>query len=190
MVGAITPWNQPFQVNLAKFVPALAAGNSVILKAAPTTPWSATALGKIVAEYTDIPAGVFNVITGEANDRGEELVTDPRVDLISFTGSTAVGRRIMSLGAATVKKCFLELGGKSANIVLEDANFAQAIGMSTFMVCLHGGQGCATLSRAAAARVAVRGGRRDSRPAAIGHEVRRPDRDGEHHGPAEQRQAP
>ena len=147
VVGAITPWNQPFQVNLAKAAPALAAGNTVVLKAAPTTPWSATALGKIVAEYTDIPAGVFNVITSEANDRGEELVTDPRVDLISFTGSTAVGRRIMSLGAETVKKCFLELGGKSANIVLEDADLATAIGMSTFMVCMHGGQGCATLSR-------------------------------------------
>ena len=147
MVGAITPWNQPFQVNLAKVAPALAAGNTVVLKAAPTTPWSASALGKIVAEHTDIPPGIFNVITSAANDRGEELVTDPRVDLISFTGSTAVGRRIMSLGAATVKKCFLELGGKSANIVLEDADFARGIGMSTFMVCLHGGQGCATLSR-------------------------------------------
>ena len=147
VVGAITPWNQPFQVNLAKVGPALAAGNSVILKAAPTTPWSASALGKLVAEYTDIPAGVFNVITSGANDRGEELVTDPRVDLISFTGSTAIGRRIMSQGSATVKKCFLELGGKSANIVLEDADFARAIGMCTFMVAMHGGQGCATLSR-------------------------------------------
>jgi aldehyde dehydrogenase (NAD+) len=147
VVGAITPWNQPFQVNLAKVAPALAAGNAVILKAAPTTPWSASAIGKVVAEHTDIPPGIFNVITSAANDRGEELVTDPRVDLISFTGSTAVGRRIMSLGAATVKKCFLELGGKSPNIVLEDADFARGIGMSTFMVCLHGGQGCATLSR-------------------------------------------
>jgi aldehyde dehydrogenase (NAD+) len=147
VVGAITPWNQPFQVNLAKIGPALAAGNAVILKAAPTTPWSATALGKLVAEHTDIPPGVFNVITSGANDRGEELVLDPRVDLISFTGSTAIGRRIMSQGSATVKKCFLELGGKSANIVLEDADFARAIGMSTFMVCVHGGQGCATLTR-------------------------------------------
>jgi aldehyde dehydrogenase (NAD+) len=147
VVGAITPWNQPVQVNLAKVGPALAAGNAVVLKAAPTTPWCASALGKIVAEYTDIPPGIFNVITSSANDRGEELITDPRVDLISFTGSTAIGRRIMNLGAATVKKCFLELGGKSANIVFEDADFAKAITMSTFMVCVHGGQGCATLSR-------------------------------------------
>jgi aldehyde dehydrogenase (NAD+) len=147
VVGAITPWNQPFQVNLAKVAPALAAGNAVILKAAPTTPWSATVLGKVVAEHTDIPAGIFNVITSGTNNRGEELVTDPRVDLISFTGSTAIGRRIMKLGADTVKKCFLELGGKSPNIVLEDADLARGIMMSTFMVCLHGGQGCATLSR-------------------------------------------
>ena len=147
VVGAITPWHQPFQVNLAKAVPALAAGNTVVLKGAPTTPWSTAALGKIAAECTDLPPGVFNVITGQVNDRGEELVTDPRVDLISFTGSTAVGRRIMSLAAETVKKCFLELGGKSANIVLEDADLAAGIGMSTFMVCMHGGQGCATLSR-------------------------------------------
>jgi aldehyde dehydrogenase (NAD+) len=147
VVGAITPWNQPTQVNLAKVAPALAAGNAVVLKAAPTTPWCAAALGKIVAEHTDIPPGIFNVITSSANDRGEELVTDPRVDLISFTGSTAIGRRIMRLGSDTVKKCFLELGGKSANIVFEDADFAKAIGLSAFMVCLHGGQGCATLTR-------------------------------------------
>jgi aldehyde dehydrogenase (NAD+) len=147
VVGAITPWNQPTQVNLAKVAPALAAGNTVVLKAAPTTPWCAAALGKIVAEHTDIPPGVFNVITSSVNDRGEELVTDPRVDLISFTGSTAIGRRIMRLGSDTVKKCFLELGGKSANIVFEDADFQKAIGLSAFMVCLHGGQGCATLTR-------------------------------------------
>ncbi|CUU57635.1 aldehyde dehydrogenase (NAD+) [Parafrankia irregularis] len=147
VVGAITPWNQPTQVNLAKVAPALAAGNTVVLKAAPTTPWCASALGKIVAEHTDIPPGVLNVITSSVNDRGEELITDPRVDLISFTGSTAVGRRIMKLGSETVKKCFLELGGKSANIVFADADFATAIGMSTFMVCVHAGQGCATLTR-------------------------------------------
>ncbi|MCK9931762.1 aldehyde dehydrogenase family protein [Frankia sp. Mgl5] len=147
VVGAITPWNQPTQVNLAKVGPALAAGNTVVLKAAPTTPWCASAMGKLVAEHTDIPPGVFNVITSSANDRGEELITDPRVDLISFTGSTAVGRRIMKLGSETIKKCFLELGGKSANIVFEDADFRTAIGMSTFMVCIHAGQGCATLTR-------------------------------------------
>jgi aldehyde dehydrogenase (NAD+) len=147
VVGAITPWNHPNQVNLAKIGPALAAGNTVILKGAPTTPWCAVGLGKIVTENTEIPPGVFNVITSSVNDRGEELLTDPRVDMISFTGSTAVGRRIMKLGSETIKKCFLELGGKSANIVLEDANFEEAIASCTFIVCVHGGQGCAALTR-------------------------------------------
>jgi aldehyde dehydrogenase (NAD+) len=147
VVGAITPWNQPTQVNLAKVAPALAAGNAVVLKAAPTTPWCAAALGKLVAEHTEIPPGTFNVITSSVNERGEELVTDPRVDMISFTGSTAVGRHIMKLGADTVKKVFLELGGKSANIVFEDADLDAAVGTSGFQVCVHGGQGCSTLTR-------------------------------------------
>jgi aldehyde dehydrogenase (NAD+) len=134
-------------VNLAKISPALAAGNAVILKAAPTTPWCSAALGKLVAEHTEIPAGIFNVVTSSVNDRGEELLTDPRVDMISFTGSTAVGRHIMNQASATIKKCFLELGGKSASIVLEDADFGAALGYAAFQVCIHGGQGCATLSR-------------------------------------------
>ena len=147
VVGAITPWNQPTMVNLAKLAPALAAGNAVVLKGAPDTPWCASALAKVIADHTEIPPGIVNVITSSANDRGQELVTDPRVDLITFTGSTATGRRIMSLGAETVKKCFLELGGKSANIVLEDADFAAGVGASATMVMVHGGQGCSTLTR-------------------------------------------
>lgn len=147
VVGCIVPWNQPTQVTLAKVSPALAAGNAVILKAPPTTPWVAAALGMIVAEHTDIPPGIFNVITSSANNRGEELVTSAEVDLISFTGSSGVGRHIMRLAADTVKKCFLELGGKSAAIVLDDADFTSALRFPSFLVCVHGGQGCATLSR-------------------------------------------
>jgi aldehyde dehydrogenase (NAD+) len=147
VVGAITPWNQPLQVNLQKIAPALAAGNTVVLKAAPTTPWMATAIGKIAYEETDMPPGVLNVITSNAGERGQELVLDPRVDLISFTGSTAVGRKIMEQGAATIKKCFLELGGKSANIVFPGADLQKAVGLTAFMCTLHGGQGCATLTR-------------------------------------------
>jgi len=147
VVGCITPWNVPLQINLAKCVPALAAGCTVILKAAPDTPWSATMLGRIVKEKTDIPPGVFNVITA-ADPRvvGEQLVTDPRVDMISFTGSTAVGKHIMAQAAATVKKVFLELGGKSANIILDDANLNGAL-LSCLGVCFHAGQGCAILTR-------------------------------------------
>ncbi|MBK5288583.1 MAG: aldehyde dehydrogenase family protein [Acidimicrobiia bacterium] len=147
VVGAITPWNFPFMLNLSKIVPALAAGNSVVLKPAPDTPWSATFIGKLVAEYTDIPSGVFNVVTsGDPATVGQMLTDDPRVDMISFTGSTAVGKRIMAGGAETLKRVFLELGGKSANIVLDDADLAAQAGMGA-MVCMHGGQGCAITTR-------------------------------------------
>jgi aldehyde dehydrogenase (NAD+) len=147
VVGAITPWNFPFMLNLSKIVPALAAGNTVILKPAPDTPWSATALGRLVAEYTDIPAGVFNVVTSaDPAAAGEALTVDPRVDMISFTGSTAVGKRIMANGADTLTRVFLELGGKSANIVLDDADLAAQCGAGA-MVCMHGGQGCAITTR-------------------------------------------
>ncbi len=147
VVGAITPWNFPFMLNLSKVIPALAAGNTVVLKPAPDTPWSATHIGKLVAEYTDIPAGVFNVVTsGDAANVGEMLSADPRVDMVSFTGSTAVGKRIMARGADTLKRVFLELGGKSANIVLDDADIAAQCGGGA-MICMHGGQGCAITTR-------------------------------------------
>jgi len=147
VVAAITPWNVPLQINLAKCIPALAAGCTVILKAAPDTPWSATALGRIVNEYTDIPAGVFNVITSEDPQAvGEQLVGDPRVDMVSFTGSTAVGKHIMARAAGTVKKVFLELGGKSANIILDDADLNSSL-LSALAVCFHAGQGCALNTR-------------------------------------------
>ena len=87
VVGAITPWNFPFMLNLSKITPALAAGNTVVLKPAPDTPWSATFIGRVAAEQTDIPPGVLNVVTsGDAATVGEMLTTDPRVDLVSFTG--------------------------------------------------------------------------------------------------------
>ena len=147
VVGAIVPWNFPFEVTLNKLGPALATGNTVILKAAPDTPWNATRIGRLVAERTDIPPGVLQVITTSDNSVAEQLVTDPRVDLISFTGSTAVGRRIMEKGAPTLKRLFLELGGKSADIVLEDADFQAKLSMGWAMVCTHAGQGCAMLTR-------------------------------------------
>ena len=128
VAGAITPWNFPFMLNLSKLGPALAAGNTVVLKPAPDTPWSATAIGKIVVEETDLPPGVLNIVTSADKAAvGEALTGDPRVDLISFTGSSAVGRRIMERGAETLKRVFLELGGKSANIILDDADFASVV---------------------------------------------------------------
>jgi aldehyde dehydrogenase (NAD+) len=146
VVGAIVPWNFPFEVTINKLGQALATGNTVVLKPAPDTPWNATRIGRIVAERTDIPAGVLNVVTSADHLVGEELTLSPKVDLISFTGSTAVGRRIMEKGAATMKRLFLELGGKSATIVLDDADFGAAMFMG-LAVCTHAGQGCAIPTR-------------------------------------------
>jgi aldehyde dehydrogenase (NAD+) len=146
VVGAIVPWNYPFEVTIHKLGQALATGNTVVLKPAPDTPFNATRLGRLIAERTDIPAGVVNVVTASDHLVGEELTLSPKVDLISFTGSTAVGRRIMEKGAATMKRLFLELGGKSAVIVLDDADLGLSclIGIAP---CLHAGQGCATPTR-------------------------------------------
>jgi aldehyde dehydrogenase (NAD+) len=147
VVAAITPWNFPNQINLAKVGPALAAGNTVVLKPAPDTPWLACELGRLVAEHTDIPPGVFNVVTPRSNDVASVLATDPRVDLVSFTGSTATGRAIMAAAAPTLKRVFLELGGKSAAIVLDDADLGAAVGTTAFSVSIHAGQGCALTTR-------------------------------------------
>ncbi|MGW4246701.1 aldehyde dehydrogenase family protein, partial [Nocardia sp. NPDC004722] len=147
VVGAITPWNFPHQINFAKLGPALAAGNTVVLKPAPDTPWCAAAVGRIIAEHTDIPAGVVNIVTSDDHAVGAQLVADPRVDMISFTGSTATGKSVMSTAAASLKKVFLELGGKSAFIVLDDADIAAAASYAAFGVCVHAGQGCAISTR-------------------------------------------
>jgi aldehyde dehydrogenase (NAD+) len=147
VVAAITPWNFPNQINLAKVGPALAAGNTVILKPAPDTPWLAAELGRLAAEHTDLPPGVFNVVTPRDNRVAAMLAEDPRVDLVSFTGSTATGRAIMAAAAPSLKKVFLELGGKSAAIVLDDADVASAASMAAFSVAVHAGQGCALTTR-------------------------------------------
>src|SRR5258707_4648488 len=147
VVGAITPWNFPHQINLAKLGPALAAGNTVVLKPAPDTPWCAAILGELITEHTDIPPGVVNIITSSDHGVGALLSTDPRVDMVSFTGSTNTGRAVMADGAATLKKVFLELGGKSAFLVLDDADLAGACSMSAFTASMHAGQGCAITTR-------------------------------------------
>jgi aldehyde dehydrogenase (NAD+) len=145
VVGAITPWNVPLYLNIAKLGPALASGCTLVLKPAPDTPWSATHLGRL-AQQTDLPPGVLNIVASSDHGLGELLSSDPRVDLVTFTGSTATGRRVMERAAATLKKVFLELGGKSANIVLDDADFARVL-PSAAMTCVHGGQGCAITTR-------------------------------------------
>jgi aldehyde dehydrogenase (NAD+) len=146
VVGAITPWNVPLHLIVVKLGPALASGNCVVLKPPPDTPWTGTTFGRLVAERTDIPPGVVNVVTSSDHAVGEQLVADPRVDLISFTGSTATGKRIMQVGASNVKRLFLELGGKSAHIVLDDIDPA-TIAPAFTAGCTHAGQGCSNLTR-------------------------------------------
>lgn len=146
VVAAITPSNFPIEVILNKLGPALATGNTMVLKPDPNTPWNATRLGRLIAEHTDIPPGVVNVVPTPSNDVAGLLGTDPRVDMISFTGSTGVGKLLMRQGADTMKRMFLELGGKSVSIVLDDAPSAAIVG-SAVGVCVHAGQACAATTR-------------------------------------------
>jgi aldehyde dehydrogenase (NAD+) len=147
VVAGITAYNYPIQLALAKLAPALAAGCTVVLKGAPQTPWAALALGHIIAEHTDIPPGVVNVITSSEAAVGVELTTHPDVDVISFTGSTPVGRAIMAAASGTLKRVFLELGGKSACVLLDDGDPNLAAIMGAFASTSHSGQGCAITSR-------------------------------------------
>jgi acyl-CoA reductase-like NAD-dependent aldehyde dehydrogenase len=147
VVSAIIAYNYPNQLALAKLPPALAAGCTLVLKGAPQTPLVTLALGEIIAKHTEIPAGVVNVVTTTDLAASELLTTHPDVDMVTFTGSTATGRRIMAAASATVKKVFLELGGKSAFVVLDDANLSAVAMFAAFTVCSHAGQGCAITTR-------------------------------------------
>jgi len=147
VVGAIAAYNYPIQLALAKLAPALAAGCTVVLKGAPDTPWATLALGKLIADATDFPPGVVNVLTASDNAVGALLTTHPDVDVVSFTGSTPVGRQIMAAASATVKRVFLELGGKSAFVLLDDGDAAMAAMFCSYAATSHSGQGCAITSR-------------------------------------------
>lgn len=146
VVAAITPWNVPLYVNVGKVIAALLAGCTVILKPAPDTPMMGSVMGEM-ADKVGIPKGVLNVVTSaDPAMAGEMLTRDPRVDVVSFTGSTLVGKRIMENGASTLKRIFLELGGKSVNIILEDTPDFQ-ISCMMGMAVFHAGQGCAMPTR-------------------------------------------
>jgi aldehyde dehydrogenase (NAD+) len=148
VAGLITPWNFPFMLNLSKIVPALMAGCTAVLKAAPDTPWSATWIGKLIAEETELPPGVLNIITArDPAEVGDQLTGDPRVDVVSFTGSTAIGKHIMRRCADGLRRVFLELGGKSAQIFLDDADLMKLVPAAGAGICMHGGQGCAITTR-------------------------------------------
>jgi acyl-CoA reductase-like NAD-dependent aldehyde dehydrogenase len=146
VVGCITPWNYPLHQIAAKVAPALAAGCTVVLKPSEVAPLNAFILAEIIDEV-GLPAGVFNLVTGTGPVVGEAIASHPGVDMVSFTGSTRAGRRVSELAAQTVKKVSLELGGKSPNIILEDANLAQAVADGVGKAFLNSGQTCSALTR-------------------------------------------
>ncbi|MFE1953245.1 aldehyde dehydrogenase family protein [Streptomyces sp. NPDC059524] len=146
VVGAITPWNYPLHQIVAKVAPALAAGCTVVLKPAEDTPLTAQLFAEAVHE-AGVPAGVFNLVTGLGPVAGQALAEHPDVDLVSFTGSTAVGKQIGATAGAAVKRVALELGGKSANVILPSADLAKAVGVGVANVMGNSGQTCSAWTR-------------------------------------------
>jgi acyl-CoA reductase-like NAD-dependent aldehyde dehydrogenase len=146
VVGAITPWNYPLHQVAAKVAAALVAGCTIVVKPSEVAPLSAFALAEIMAEV-GLPAGVFNLVTGYGPVAGEALAAHPGVDMISFTGSTRAGRRVSELAAATVKTVALELGGKSANVILDDADNERAVVDGMTKCYINSGQTCSALTR-------------------------------------------
>jgi aldehyde dehydrogenase (NAD+) len=146
VVAAITPWNYPLHQIVAKVAPALAAGCTIVVKPAEDTPLVARLFADAVHE-AGIPAGVFNLVTGLGPVAGQALAEHPGVDLVSFTGSTAVGRRIAAIAAGAVKKVALELGGKSANVILPSADLAKAVNVGVANVMSNSGQTCSAWTR-------------------------------------------
>jgi aldehyde dehydrogenase (NAD+) len=149
--AGIIPWNFPLQNAAWKLAPALAAGNTIVLKPAEQTPCTAVELARLCAE-AGVPNGVVNVLPGFGPEAGEPLVTSPEVDKVAFTGSTEVGRRVGALAAGTVKKVLLELGGKSANVLLDDADLDLAVDGAAYAIFFHQGQVCTAGSRLLVAR--------------------------------------
>src|SRR5262245_52803526 len=146
VVGAITPWNYPLNQIALKVAPALAAGCTVVLKPSEIAPFNAFILAEEI-EKAGLPKGVFNLVTGFGPAAGEALVKHPQVDMISFTGSTRAGKRISEVAAQTVKRVALELGGKSASVILEDADLAAAVKGTVNGCYLNSGQTCTALTR-------------------------------------------
>ncbi|EHI10542.1 aldehyde dehydrogenase family protein [Mycolicibacterium thermoresistibile] len=149
VVSVLTPWNFPHTLNAMKIGSALAAGNTVVLKPSPLTPLAGFALARMIDEHTDIPPGVVNVVTPSGLDGSKMLTTDPRIDMVSFTGSSAVGREVMAGAAGGMKRILLECGGKSASIVLDDLEVTDELLETILFECLtmHAGQACILNSR-------------------------------------------
>jgi aldehyde dehydrogenase (NAD+) len=146
VVGCITPWNYPLHQVAAKVAPAIAAGCTVVLKPSEVAPLSAFILAQIVAKV-GLPRGVFNLVTGDGPTVGEAIAAHPDVDAVSFTGSTRAGRRVSELASKTVKRVTLELGGKSPNVILDDADLAKAVQGGVQNCYLNSGQTCSAWTR-------------------------------------------
>lgn len=146
VVAAITPWNYPLHQIAAKVAPALAAGCTVVLKPSEVAPLNAFILAEVI-DAAGLPAGVFNLVTGTGPVVGEAMVTHPDVDMVSFTGSTRAGKRVSELASQTVKRVALELGGKSAAVILDDADFAAAVRGTVNACFLNSGQTCTAHTR-------------------------------------------
>ncbi|MBQ1032377.1 aldehyde dehydrogenase family protein [Micromonospora parva] len=146
VVGAITPWNFPLQQIVSKLAPALLAGNTMVFKPSENAPLTARILAETAAE-AGVPAGVFNVVYGTGATVGEAISAHPDIDMISFTGSTRAGQRISAVAAASVKRVALELGGKGANIILDDADLPDAVERGLMMAFSNGGQVCGAWPR-------------------------------------------
>jgi aldehyde dehydrogenase (NAD+) len=146
VLGAITPWNYPLNQIAAKVAPALAAGCTVVLKPSEVTPLNAFLLAEVI-EAAGLPAGVFNLVTGVGPVVGEAIAAHPDVDMVSFTGSTRAGRRVSELASATVKPVAMELGGKSPNVILDDADLERAVPDGVAKCFLNSGQTCSALTR-------------------------------------------
>ena len=146
VVGAITPWNYPLHQIAAKVAPALAAGCTVVLKPSEVVPLNAFILAEVI-DAVGLPAGAFNLVSGTGPVVGEALASHPQVDMVSFTGSTRAGKRVGELAAQTVKRLALELGGKSPNVILDDADLPTAVGDGVAKCFLNSGQTCSALTR-------------------------------------------
>ncbi|GGM59714.1 aldehyde dehydrogenase family protein [Dactylosporangium sucinum] len=146
VVGAITPWNYPLHQTVAKLAPALAAGNTVVHKPSEVAPLSALRLHELAVE-AGLPDGVYNLVTGYGDPTGAELAGHPGIDLVSFTGSTVAGRRVAAAAAANLTRVSLELGGKSANVILPDADHAAAVKVGVANCYLNAGQTCTAWTR-------------------------------------------
>jgi aldehyde dehydrogenase (NAD+) len=146
VVGCITPWNFPLHQICAKVAPALTAGCAVIVKPSEVTPLTSFVLAEII-ESLGLPAGVFNLVTGYGPEVGEAIAAHDGIDMVSFTGSTRAGRRVSEVAAQTVKRVALELGGKSANVILDDADLGAAVGHGVANCYLNSGQVCSAHTR-------------------------------------------